>query len=325
MEENFYDKYMSKLSAIPGSFFPDDLESNDTDKSDEKYIDGSVRVINQLEDRTIENKRKRKIIFEKDIEEVDEVQNCFVNTQKLPVKNFESYAFEERDQRFLKKLEKLDVISRKHLFLQPPQNNVLRYVEKLRGETVMNWEEVSQTNTLETNREYPVLPLLGRDYIENFLRKTTFNERECNHPDCASVKFYNIRCRELLMPNSPDKTIVHGWCYICHLYETHKFILNEEHPNLFKEKAKVMAYCIHFFKVKTNKIGEYKLNKTIKGKSKHIGIYGPYPTFNVNNYTPKGNVLIEDESMLFRLPPNVSTPVVSCNTTQQDMEKTSRL
>ena len=91
------------------------------------------------------------------------------------------------------------------------------------------------------------------------------------------------------------------------------------------EKAKVMAYCIHFFKVKTNKIGEYKLNKTIKGKSKHIGIYGPYPTFNVNNYTPKGNGVMEDESMLFRLPPNVSTPVVSCNITQQDMEKTSRL
>lgn len=171
---------------------------------------------------------------------------------------------------------------------------------------------------LEEGQKYPVLPVIDRSYIQDFLRGPIRSNRErpCSNPNCVGVKKDGLRCRELLLPGDKVFPDIHGSCFLCELYKINKtwLDLDEKDEN---EMINMKVLAIHRFTVKVNIIGEYKLSQTIPTNPKHIvAIYGPVPLFNINNYTRIDNRFQESETLVFQLAQKVLKQTRSCHATQ---------
>ena len=308
--EDIFNKYLANFNP---DIFPDKLKNN---KQDVVVIHESQSILNQLEVEkrpVVKPTRKRKVIFDRHVEPVSNTKG---KTTHLPIKPFTQQFRVEQEKLFLNRLIKINATSVNPNNLLPPQTDVLRYIKNLDDAEQPPWIKTEHNRMLSSNTKYPVHPILSRPYIENFLRQACDKERNCNKLKCKSLKYYGFKCRELLMPDEIKFSVIPGWCYICHLHKTTKYYLQE--LNMDNEK---IPYSIHCFIVHTDKIGEYKLNKTIQGTAHTRGIFGPVPWFNRNNYVAINDGikrLNENDSLLFRLTQEVSNLTVCSNTTRME-------
>ena len=247
--------------------------------------------------------------------------NDYTIDKETAVYGFDYTSKEEDDSRFLRKLAKLNQIANTKGNLLPEQIDVLRYIDNLSPKSAPAWYKSSLELIAETSLRYPRQPALYRSYLKQFMREPLDAiERPCSHPYCKSVEMGGFRCRELILPGQKDKPVIHGWCYICHLNETNKLYFQSLHnPDIVADKDD-QVYSIHNFIVFTDRIGEYRLDKTIQGNVK--GIFGPFPIFNVHNYmkvkvSERKYGWRESDSLLFRLPPKVSSPTQCYRINQQ--------
>jgi len=122
-----------------------------------------------------------------------------------------------------------------------------------------------------------------------------------------------FRCRELLLPDLYMKVLTAKKqpknrqlvqqvlpmmpqpCYLCHLHLTNRAYwlrLNKNHHREHLPEGSIPAHLqdatviIHRFVVPINVPGEYNLADMLMGDSEPMGIIGPFPRYNVNNYTP---------------------------------------
>lgn len=122
-----------------------------------------------------------------------------------------------------------------------------------------------------------------------------------------------FRCRELLLPDlyvkvlnakkhSKSRSLVQQVlphmsqpCYLCHLHLTNRAYwlrLNKNHHRAQLPEGSTPVHLqdatmiIHRFVVPINVAGEYNLADMLMGDSEPMGIIGPFPRYNVNNYTP---------------------------------------
>ena len=217
---------------------------------------------------------------------------------------------EEYENKFFRKLD--------FIASQPPQSNILTQQEKifshlheLEASKQPKWFNTSYNRLNEENKPMPVFPVLCHDYIINYLREpdSSKQERCCNKSECISETMGGFRCKELLLPGVGRQPEVHGWCYLCHIYETTRLAFAQ----LGKDRdvlTNVYAPVIHTFIVQTDEIGEYKRSKMIE-VADVVGLYGFVPLFNANNYTKKGRCpgkyyYIESDAMVFRSAQEVS-------------------
>lgn len=145
-----------------------------------------------------------------------------------------------------------------------------------------------------------------------------------------------FRCRELLLPDlyirvldakkQPDgKRLAQRilprmpqHCFLCHLHLTNRAYwlrLNKNHhrdqlPQGQESSAAASrdaTMIIHRFVVPINVSGEYNLHDMLLGDNEPLGIIGPFPRYNVNNYTPYMDssgrcAWKEDDKLVFRRP-----------------------
>ena len=263
--------------------------------------------------KEIQQKKHCKIIFEKDLPP-SPVETAMFPMKRLPV--------QEESARFFRKLEKLNETASVHKNMLPAQSSVLRYINNLPKTKQPPWVDNVNSRLIATNKQYPIQQVLSRLYISpNFLRAARNDERPCNHPHCQSVEMGGFKCRELLMPGDKIHPDIHGWCYLCHLFETTRLYIEKLNADPL-EYDDTHIYCIHHFIVETDKIGEYRLDKTIQGNANIVSIFGPIPYFNRNNYTKQGNrSWKESDDLLFRLPQKVSNQTEFFPITQQVVVK----
>jgi hypothetical protein len=208
--------------------------------------------------------------------------------QTLPVKNFQDYSLELKDQKdviFLRRLEEAGRLSDPREL--PSMKEVFSYISNLA--TQPPWYKACQNSIINSKSlKFPVMDVLTRGYIKDFLRVGVGNELVCNNPTCESMRMGGFRIR----------AIRGTWCYLCHLFYTNKLYF--ESLNRKNDNAKV--YHIHEFMVQVDIIGEYRLDMTLMGDQNVKGIYGPFPLFHTNNYTPiEGNKgWIESDSLVFQ-------------------------
>ena len=271
-------------------------------------------AIDQIENEKMSNvmigKKRKSTIMEIKQESFDNVYSQ--NILQLPINDLIECTEDDRDRAFFRKLVRMGKTNEKHSLL-PDQVDVLRYIKSDIHKDPPPWYNRAHEDLLNNSYSFPPQEALCRDYIYNFLREPIDNERACNRPNCHSLVIGGFRCRELVMPNESLTRDIHGWCYICHLYETNRLYWE----NIGKETSETIhknVYSIHHFIVKTDSIGEYRLDKTIQGDSNVVGIFGPFPFFNQNNYVKirddnGNNRLLESDSMVFRLPPKASVQI----------------
>lgn len=294
-----------------------------------------IYIVDQIENEELDKKvlkrkrkeakkppapRKRTVIL-------DDVSLNYQVDENLPIHGFEYTSKEEDNARFLRKLATISMVSEKHGNRIPPQVQVLRYIDNLTPEAGPEWYENALKQLADTSTRYPAQPVLSRKYLANFLREPRDKERECVHPNCKSVEMGGFRCRELLMPRELDlHPTIRGWCYICHLYESNRLYWENRNPPPNKNKKGVQVFCVHFFTVFTDTIGEYRLDKTIRGDEDTTGVFGPFPIFNVNNYVKIGVGggkcgWKENDALVFRLTSKVSAQSGSSPITQRGEAK----
>jgi len=266
----------------------------------------------------LDKKERPSVVF-------DMVTNNYVREENnevdiSPFDNLTEDLKTEEDVDFIRKMETLNKTAEEFGNILPDQKEVMQYMEKLEAEEQPPWYNKAQENLLLTQRKYPQMPVLHRGYLLEFLRAAKDGEAECAHPNCKSLEMGGFRCRELLIPNDKNKPLEQHWCYICHLYETTRLYwecFNTKWQNTDISKP----YTIHYFIVYTDRIGEYKLSKTIQGDGLVNGIYGPVPLFNVNNYV-KDTMDCgvwgwrESDALVFRPAQKVSEPSKSYRNTR---------
>ena len=139
-----------------------------------------------------------------------------------------------------------------------------------------------------------------------------------------------FRCRELLLPNQyvkirqelkkkgggkPQKhlTTYPQPCYLCHLRivnDAYWTLLNrrkQRDKDTGEQRVADAMVILHRFVVVVDMVGEYRMKDMLVGDSEPMGIIGPYPRYNVNNYTPymdqRGRCAWrEADKLVFRLP-----------------------
>jgi len=304
-----------KESAKPD--FPDSLDHVVVKK---EKISSEKRILEQVERKKFQPKKRSRTIIDK----VEDEKNNFTNSGKTIVMPLSRVPFKEQDARFLRKLEKLSSTVDSRGDTLPSKQSVLRYINNLpNNENQPVYIDNNNAKLIAANRKYPYHQELSRSYIENFLREPVDDERPCCRPNCQSMEMGGFRCRELLMPGDSFHPSIAGWCYLCHLFETWTLYTLNLNPEL-KKYVGNKVYSIHHFIVKTDQIGEYRLDKTFQGDTNVVGIYGPVPIFNRNFYSRDTQSLVkrwkECDSLLFRLPPKTSDQTEFCLTTPQVME-----
>jgi len=333
--EKIYESYvheninLSNTTTTLQFQFPSDLE--EVSVKIEKNNLKSTRVINQLEDNKlhekIRKKKRPKTIFDRHNDDDDDDNNnnnnnydqnqSNINTIILPL---ERVSEQEQDASFLRKLEKLNTTNLRRENIIPPQANILRYVKTLHKQEQPLWVDNVNARLIAANRKYPVLQVLCHKYISQFLREPKKDERPCNQINCQSFEMGKFRCRELIMPNDKKQPQIPGMCYLCHLFETTRMYLYSLNNDISKYTTNKI-YAIHKFIVKTDIVGEYRLDKTIQGNTNVVGIFGPVPFFNRNNYTHVRtdgcNAWQENSALLFRLSQKVSNQIKSSLTIHQ--------
>lgn len=214
-----------------------------------------------------------------------------------PLNSLQDYALDAKGQQdvvFARRLEE----SGKSAVVKnlPPLTEVLSYIAKLEKQPA--WFLQSQESIVNSNAlTYPDMDVLTRDYIHDFLREP-LNAQEvlCNRPQCESERLGGFRIRALYTPSQK----LHNWCYLCHLFYTNRLYfesLNRKNDN--------KVFCIHYFCVRVDEPGEYRLDMTLQGEKNVEGLYGPFPIYNCHNYTPTTYRRVrgwaESDVMVFRL------------------------
>lgn len=210
----------------------------------------------------------------------------------LPVKSFQDYALESKDEKdviFIRRLEETGKLADSYIREVPSMKDVLSYIAKL--PTQPPWYKTSQDSIINSKTlKFPLIDVLTRDYIRDFLRLPTKNELPCTNHNCESVRLGNVRIRALTVGDST-------WCYLCHLYYTNKLYFE----SLNRKKDTSRVFQIHYFMVQVNVEGEYRLDMTLMGDTDVRGLFGPFPLYNCYNYTFNGKEWIESDVMVFRL------------------------
>ena len=263
-------------------------------------------------------------IFLPDVERNTENKNAF----QCRTKRKKAVVYKQSFQTQFDKLQEEGIaFFRKinYLVVDNAEVNVIRDTNNIK-EWITELELKSPGTTyhrlLEEGQGYPDLPLIDRAYIQNFLRgpMRSNRERPCSNPICQGEGIGGIRCREFLLPDDPVFPDTHGMCYLCALHATTEvwLELKEKDEN---ELINMKALAIHRFNVKTNMVGEYKLSQTIPVNPKHnVSVFGPYPMYNVNNYTKIGNRIQESETLVFRLAQEALKQTWSSQATQAGEE-----
>jgi len=312
MEENnlswdeIFQSYARKATQTPKKInFPEKLDARpvvSTSKSDQKKRKRPQTVFSP----TTASYRK---------------ESEYVIPPELPIKNLED--LENRageDDIFYRRLCELDKLAAKTDSVVYDQSQAFAYINSLeKNESAPLWYRQAQEVTLEHGKRYPVIPVYARKYLTEFMRAPRGDEKPCGRNDCTSVKMGGFRCREFYPVGGPQ-TKNPAWCIMCHFCVTNELYLEGlNRPSNEEDETKI--YLIHHFMVKTDIIGEYRLEKTLQGEKMMRGLYGPFPVFNVNNYVQDGHSWKEVDAMLFRLPQKVSAQTGCSPTIKLEGEK----
>jgi len=269
--------------------------------------DGVASILNhfdQLEEPQDHDKATKK---QKD----DEI----VVVKDIPVRSVQDYSLSIKDQRdvvFQRTLETLNRLNNGQIPNLPPMRAVMAYIANLTDEDQPLWYKSSQAAIINAqNLRFPVMDVLTREYIKDFMRQSSPSkgERPCGKVKCISERMSNgtIRCRELILPSMTDIPPHPGWCIMCQLHATNKkYLENRTKKDSNSADSAELSLPIHTFIVQVDVVGEYRLDKTLLGDNECLGIYGPFPVFNVEYYAqttfPNGcKGWVESDELVFRL------------------------
>ena len=219
------------------------------------------------------------------------IENAPIVSKELPVATIPDYSLSSKkkeDALFIKRLEEMG----RTVDSLPPLNSLMNHIATLDDLERPEWYKGSQSAIVNSQSLlFPNFDLLSRVYLVDFLREAVAknNERPCSRVRCESFDYEGFRCRELIIP-SIEITAHAGFCYICHLFLTHKY-----HLMISKE------FVAHLFCVMVDSDGEYKLSKCIRKG----GVYGPVPSYSREFYkkskTSLGvNCYVESETLIWR-------------------------
>lgn len=232
--------------------------------------------------------------------------------QDIPVKSVQDYSLSIKDQRdvvFQRSLETLNRLNDGQIPSLPPMRLVFTYIAKMTEGDQPPWFKSSQAAIVNAqNLRYPRMDVLTRTYMMDFMRQAinSKGERPCGKVKCISERMSNgvIRCRELILPSSTDLPPHPEWCIMCQMHHTNKRYA--ENRSKVDGDSQELMLPIHIFIVQVDVEGEYRLDKTLLGDNECLGIYGPFPLFNVNFYAqttfPNGaKGWAESDDLVFRL------------------------
>lgn len=230
--------------------------------------------------------------------------------QDVPIRTVQDYSLSLKDKRdvvFQRSLEQMNQFGEGQVHTLPPMRAVLAYIASLEDQP--EWFKSSQAAIVNAqNLKFPQMDVVTRGYIADFLRQPREGERYCGKTKCISEHMSNgtIRCREFILPSQTDLAPHPGWCVLCHFHATNKAYLKNLSKSAGDVDPKELMLPIHTFIVQVDVVGEYRLDKTLMGDSVCVGIYGPFPIFNVNFYAQKefpGHLKgwVESDDLVFRL------------------------
>lgn len=229
--------------------------------------------------------------------------------QAIPVTSLATYSMTRQDQKdaaFMKRLEDTRRAGNNQVYDLPPMRSVLSYVAQLNDNNQPLWFKSHQSAIINSqNLQFPRMDVLTREYIIFFMQAPRGSERPCGKQQCESERLGGFRCKELLLPSVTDSLPIPNWCIMCQYYQTNQLYA----MNLSRKKErdqKDLLHPIHTFMVKVDVEGEYRLDRTLLGDVDCIGVYGPFPVYNCNNYvageTKEGTKCWhESDDMVFRL------------------------
>lgn len=219
--------------------------------------------------------------------------------ETLKAETLEEYILKEPEAIFLKRLQAISAANSVSEILQelPTQKDLYDYLEMLQKTAQPAWYRHSKLQLETTGYNIPVLPVLCRRYIAEFLRECDPRaewERPCCNAECESQKRGGFRCRELLMPAEYARVLetddieervrvlppMVNLCYLCHLFFTNFYYWQR----LFHGSTEDNITVIHSFSVCFDVPGEYAMRYLLMGDDKPCGIFGPFPLYNINNY-----------------------------------------
>jgi len=304
--EQIFLNYISEGYTSNNTTKPVEINLQTTPQKEIPITDNSVAIVLKLIEKSPNNKKGDKIesLEERNKIEIDDIQIKSINDYALQHKN-------EQDLIFIRRLEESGRIADKVCTTLPDMRDVLMYLNKIPNQPLwFNASIQSITNTL--NVTYPEMDVLTRDFIIQHLRSPLNGEVSCQNNVCESERLGGFRLKVLTLKNNT-------WCYLCHLFHTNKLYLE----SLNRKQDNDRVFQIHYFMVQVNIIGEYRLDNTLMGEKDVRGLFGPFPIYNVHNYTKTrlSNgcfAWIESDSMVFRLSQTTSSKQIeSCGTIQQ--------
>lgn len=213
---------------------------------------------------------------------------------------------------------------------------VLAYCAKLKLE--MPWY-VSMQNFVagsDGTYEFPDTPVLSRQVILQFLREPAplSGEQPCMNLDrephdpaeqglvrCIGHRMSEtqlgvgkgFRLRELILPRSNTAIcyLCHLWIGLCEAMRQRDKTAERARPDMTDPPATKVT-LINSFMVMVGQLGEYDPEKMLTSDKVGLGIWGPFPLFNENNYIAVARKpdapahFDETPNLLFRLTPALS-------------------
>ena len=269
-----------------------------------------------------------------------DVVNMAEDVDEIPIMDIESYNLkDDRDQLYFTHLSSDPCIPETSISSMPRYTEILRYVETLDGAPSF-YDQVTQMVVNTDGASFPQLEVINRTYIQQFLRapnKLDKSERPCGSPQCESLRLSSLllekfpkmrgfglqkgfKCRELILPDTyvkvlrdkdqnPKKhlTMMPNPCFLCHLHYTNRAYWLRKSKRSETSTKDAATMIIHRFVVPVNIPGEYKIENMLIGDDEPMGIIGPFPHYNVNNYIPYLNsdgicAWKEDDNLVFWQP-----------------------
>jgi ubiquitin len=227
------------------------------------------------------------------------------------VQDYSMDIHKQRDAMFIRRLQETGRVSAPNKL--PAMVDVLNYIAQIPNQPL--WFKASQHAIINSKSlKFPTMDVLTRAFIMKHMRTPMGNELPCQNNICESERLGGFRIRILDIKDN-------YWCYLCHLsYTNHLYV-----ESLNRKQDTDRVYQIHYFMVQVDVPGEYRLDKTLIGEKDVRGLFGPFPVYNVNNYTQivtsegcKG--WQESDCMVFRLPQTVPSQTELCTTTQLETE-----
>jgi hypothetical protein len=265
------------------------------------------------------------------------VVNMSEEMDDIPIQNMHSYKLrDDRDELYFQHLNSDPCIPEASISSMPRYTEILKYVKTL-DDAPPFYDQIVQMVVNTDGATFPQLEVINRAYIQQFLRapsKLDKSERPCGSAQCESLRLSSLllekfpkmrgfglqrgfKCRELILPDTYVKVIrdkaenpqkhlsmMPNLCYLCHLHYTNRayWLRRSKRGDTSAEEAATMI--IHRFVVPVNIPGEYKIENMLIGDDEPMGIIGPFPHYNVNNYLPYVNsegvcAWREDSSLVF--------------------------